>query len=157
MKDNYVRTVMADPYLSSIVATDGDTIRGMIDWGGKLLMPDQSFRLWGVNAYETTRRGTWDNDLPAAEVTAKIKKGKEAKVILQTKMDAADIVSFQSLYSPSKTVAELRKRKLRGKYGRWLGILWLHMPETDAGPAEVIEWNQWLIDNGYGYEYMRTR
>ena len=151
MRDNYVRTVMPTPGSDSIKATDGDTVSGLIDWGGKIWMPDQTFRLWGVNAFETSRRGSWDNGLHPDEVKRKIARGKEAKRLLQEKMDAADLVTFQSLYSPARTLFELRKRKLKGKYGRWLGVLWIHTGD------ETIEWNQWLIDNDYGYEYMRTR
>ena len=130
--DNYYRR------LKNVLVKDGDTVSADIDLGFNCKLEDQDIRLYGVNAYETTRRGSWDNNLTENEIIAKITRGKEAKNQLINFIKKSRYVYFQSKVAP---------KKVKGKYGRWLGILWLQTPE------ETINFNKWLVENDYGFEY----
>lgn len=134
--DNYIRQITITD------VKDADTVVFDIDLGFNCTLKNQTGRLYGVNAWETTRRGTWDNDLPKEEVIKKIELGKEATEILKKKIKSAESLYIESKLSPSEVFK-------KGKYGRWLIILFIKKPG-----AEAINWNSWLIENGYGYEYM---
>lgn len=136
--DKYIRKID----IKKII--DADTIVADIGLGFQITLKNQTMRLYGVNAWETTRRGKWDNDLPEEEVQHKIKLGKEATAILEQKANSAFCCYIESKLSPK----ELEARK--GKYGRWLVILWIK--ETEK--SEELNWNEWLIKNDYGYSYM---
>lgn len=123
---------------------DGDTLVGDIELGYGLPFEGQVFRLYGCNAWETSRRGSWDNGLSEEEVLAKIALGKEAEKILEREIElCGKDIWIQSMVSPD----ELQRK---GKYGRWLVKLFLKRPGEDKPYC----WNDWLIENGYGYVYM---
>ena len=135
MHDNFIRE------LRHCTVKDGDTLAGTIRLGFNAELSNQVFRLYGVNAYETTRRGSWDNDLDEKEVQRLISLGKKAKKLLKEHIAKATKIFYQSELSPKKLSKE-------GKYGRWLGTLFLEVE------GETIDWNQYLLDQGLGYEYL---
>jgi len=131
--DNYIRRVR------NVEVVDGDTFRADIDLGFDVWLNRQTFRLYGVNAFETTRRGNWDNGLKESEITAKLKLGKRAKDILINLVDNSAAVYVQSRVKP---------KRLKGKYGRWLCVMWLVDMNGETN------FNDWLIENGMGYKYL---
>jgi endonuclease YncB( thermonuclease family) len=132
MRDSYIRQ------LRNVEVIDGDTVRATIRLGFGVELAYQSIRLYGVNAYETTRRGSWDNDLTPSEVEQKLDLGRCAKKILEQKIEESLYVGFESIISP-KDISR------KGKYGRWLGRLTIYTPD------EYIIWNKYLVEKGYGY------
>jgi endonuclease YncB( thermonuclease family) len=135
-----------DKYIRRVEITkvkDGDTVDCSISLGFKSIIEKQVIRLYGVNAWETTRRGSWDNGLSKEEVQAKIDLGKKAKAILKDRVENAYKVFIESKVSPTEMAR-------KGKYGRWLGVLWIQ----ETKEKEPYNWNEWLVENGYGYKYM---
>jgi endonuclease YncB( thermonuclease family) len=131
--DNYCRE------LRNVVVVDGDTIRATIRLGFGVELAHQQIRLFGVNAYETTRRGKWDDGLSEEEIEEKIRLGKEAGKALNLLLVNCDWVTLTSEVSPKNLTK-------KGKYGRWLGLL--HIAKDD----DVVNWNDELIARGYGYK-----
>lgn len=131
--DNFYRQ------LRNIRVLDGDTVEGDLDLGFNCMLRKQTFRLYGVNAYETTRRGSWDNNLSEDEIKRKIAIGKEAKQKLIEMIDSSIWVFIESKVAP---------KKLKGKYGRWLVTLWL------VDLHSKVNFNEWLLENEMGYEYL---
>lgn len=123
---------------------DGDTLVGDIELGYGIPFEDQIFRLYGCNAWETSRRGSWDDGLTEAEVAEKIRLGKEAEDILEREIEEAG----KNIWIESKVSPKKLQRK--GKYGRWLVILYIQKPSN----PKPYNWNEWLVRNGYGYTYM---
>lgn len=95
-RDEFVRRVR------NIKVIDGDTFEAEVELGfgkvwekvGRRKLP--RFRLLGINAPETSRRGSWDNNMTETQVNAEIAKGEEAKRWLAEKLGAADEVYIQS-------------------------------------------------------------
>lgn len=135
LKPNYLRKLI----LETIIVKDGDTLEATIDLGFESLLTNQVFRLYGVNAYETTRRGKWDDGLSEEEIQEKLQLGKDAELLLQSKVWTADEVWYDSKISPK----DLRKK---GKYGRWLGTLYIY------SEGEILNWNKFLVEQGYGFD-----
>tara|TARA_B110000967_G_C18389359_1_gene319174 strand:- start:189 stop:524 length:336 start_codon:yes stop_codon:yes gene_type:complete len=92
---------------------DGDTVTCTIDCGFGVKLTKQKIRLYGINCPEM--RG--DNKV----------KGKESRDALRAKLMHKDILL--------KTIKDKK-----GKYGRYLGILYL-------GEENI---NDWIVDNNYG-------
>lgn len=98
---------------------DGDTIRLDIDVGFGIWIHDQTVRLFGINAPEV--RGSQRPE------------GLVSRDALRAKIMLVDV----RLHT---------QKDKKGKYGRWLGTLWVPGPAMD-GPWENI--NDWMVDNGY--------
>ena len=92
---------------------DGDTITCTVDCGFGVKLTKQKFRLFGINCPEM--RG--ENKI----------KGKESRDALRAKLADKKILI--------KTVKDKK-----GKYGRYLGIIYL-------GEENI---NDWIVENGYG-------
>jgi endonuclease YncB( thermonuclease family) len=133
MHDAFIREIR------DVRVIDGDTITGCIRLGFGIELTHQVFRLYGINAYETTRRGRWDNELPEEEVQSKIALGKAGKTRLDELVNAASAITIKSIVSPSA-------RSRSGKFGRWLVNLYIEIE------GSIIHWNEVLVDEGYGYE-----
>jgi len=125
MKDKYVRKA------SSVRVVDGDTIEATIDLGYHTQVITQTFRLHGIDAYET-RRGAWYKKLPKEEGERLLELGKKAKSLVQDLVNTADEVWIQSIKGSSK-----------GKYGRWLAILFAYHHE------KCINVNSLLVKKGF--------
>ncbi len=97
-------------------AYDGDTITCDIDLGFGVVLQSQNIRLIGLNAPEVRGKSRQDGLKSRDALRSKI-VGKW--IILETKKDK------------------------KGKYGRWLGNIWLE--------DECI--NDWLISEGYAEKY----
>ncbi len=107
---------------------DGDTIRVDINLGFGIWARNQVIRLYGVNTPEL--RGGTD--------TTK-EHGRMAKEFVQKMLEDHELV------------LETKKDK-KGKYGRWLGIIWVRYAD------EKLEWvslNESLLTEGYSKEYMK--
>lgn len=93
---------------------DADTITVNIDLGFKMHLAKQKIRLYGINAPEMRgperAKGTISRDALRERILGKT-------IHLRTV-----------------------KKKLKGKYGRWLGIIYMENGENI---------NQWLVDEGY--------
>lgn len=133
MRDSYIRE------LRDLKVLDGDTVRGTLRLGFGVDLYYQTFRLYGVNAYETTRRGSWDNGLSEDEILEKLNKGKQAKKALQELIEDSYYTGFSSVVSP-------KDQQEKGKYGRWLGVLYLYS-HADG----ILNWNDFLLKKDYGY------
>lgn len=98
---------------------DGDTITCNIDLGLGIVLNQQKFRLYGINAPEikgiTKSNGITSRDALAGKILNK-------EVIIHTFNDK------------------------KGKYGRYLGIIYL----------DGLNINQWLLDNHFAIKYMDT-
>tara|TARA_B110000967_G_C18473605_1_gene358594 strand:- start:244 stop:579 length:336 start_codon:yes stop_codon:yes gene_type:complete len=92
---------------------DGDTVTCTIDCGFGVKLTKQKIRLYGINCPEM--RG--DNKV----------KGKESRDALRVKL-------------MNKTILLKTIKDKKGKYGRYLGILYL-------GDENI---NDWIVDNNYG-------
>src|SRR6056297_1383530 len=103
-------TYIYNAYVSDVY--DGDTITVTIDCGFGLKMEKQKIRLYGI-------------DTPEVRGEEK-EKGKKVRDILREKVLKKDIIL--------KTIKDKK-----GKYGRYLGILFLD--------GENL--NEWLVKNGY--------
>ena len=95
---------------------DGDTITVSIDCGFGIVLKDQKIRLLGINAPEVRGEQRESGLVTRDRLREKI-DGKQ--VLLKTKKDK------------------------KGKYGRWLGTIWL-------GDEDV---NQWLLTEGLAKVY----
>jgi len=95
---------------------DGDTITVSIDCGFGIVLKDQKIRLLGINAPEVRGEQRESGLVTRDRLREKI-DGKQ--VLLKTKKDK------------------------KGKYGRWLGTIWIE--EEDV--------NQWLLTEGLAQEY----
>lgn len=135
--DKFIRRVEVEE------VQDGDTITVAIDLGFKSWLHDQRCRLYGVNAFETTRRGSWDDGLTEEEVDHRIGLGKKAALELELRARSAHTCWIESKVSPEEIAR-------KGKYGRWLVVLWIQ----DEPDKEPYSWNEWLIENEFGYRYM---
>ena len=92
---------------------DGDTITCTVDCGFGVKLTKQKFPLFGINCPEM--RG--DDKI----------KGRESRDALRSKLENKKILI--------KTVKDKK-----GKYGRYLGIIYL-------GDENI---NDWIVENGYG-------
>lgn len=95
---------------------DGDTITCTISLGFDIELKDQKIRLLGINAPEVRGEQRESGLVTRDRLREKI-DGKQ--VLLKTKKDK------------------------KGKYGRWLGTIWIE--EEDV--------NQWLLSEGLAQEY----
>ena len=105
--DSYVRRLI------DVRVIDGDTVEGTVDLGYYATLTKRKFRLFGINAYEVSRRGRWDDNLSVAEIEEHIRKGKLAKQLVIELAQSAKAVYIESIKSE------------QGKYGRWLARLWI--------------------------------
>jgi len=106
-------------YVYSAIVTgvfDGDTITVDINLGFSVTLKDQKIRLLGINAPEVRGEQRESGLVTRDRLREKI-DGKQ--VLLKTKKDK------------------------KGKYGRWLGTIWIE--EEDV--------NQWLLTEGLAQEY----
>ena len=97
-------------------AYDADTITCDIDLGFGVILQAQKIRLLGINAPEVRGECRPDGIISRDALRSKI-VGKW--IILETKKDK------------------------KGKYGRWLGTVWLE--------GECV--NDWLVSEGYAEKY----
>lgn len=88
-------------YRAKVVSIyDADTVRLDIDLGCNIWIKNEPIRLYGINAYEV--RG------------AERELGLAAKAFVEERMQAGDEVLLQT------------HKDGKGKYGRWLGIIWVN-------------------------------
>lgn len=103
---------------------DGDTVYGVIDWGGGHKDVDFGLRMYGLGCEEITRRSKY----PEPERSERHAKGLESAAFFKRMVRAADTFP----YFPVKS----HKPSGRGKYaGRILGEMFL--PETGAIAANT--------------------
>lgn len=106
--DSYTRR------LRNIRVIDGDTIEAEVDLGFGVILGGggrkKKIRFEGIDAYETTRRGTWDQHLSEDEILVSIERGKEGKRLVE------DLTAKGRVYLKSTAWSD-------GKYGRLLGVV----------------------------------
>ena len=95
-----------------IKVVDGDTVDLMVDLGFRQFMRDR-FRLFGIAAWE-----------PRGEEKEKGLKAKEALI---------------RLIEGNELIVYTHKNDKRGKYGRWLTVIWI----------KDINVNEWLVREGH--------
>lgn len=105
---------------------DGDTIVADIDLGFRVVLHEQYVRLYGINTPEM--RGA-EKEAGHAARSAVLKW----------------LVSVNGAERVMEVVIETFKDK-KGKYGRWLGLVFPHDYQL-AGDGTHL--NKWLVDNGY--------
>jgi len=101
---------------------DGDTCRLDIDLGMGIWLRNESVRLFGINAPEV--RG------------AEKKAGKISRDALRQWIINKQIII--------KTIANSRGKDKKGKYGRYLAVLWV---QDDVGDWYNV--NERLVDEGF--------
>ena len=113
---------MIDPpyiYRAEVLSVyDGDTLLLDIDLGFGVWLHNQTIRLFGLNAPEL--RGP---ERP---------QGIAAREALKQKLPVGSVVQIQT------------EKDKKGKYGRWLGTIWVPHVETET---ENI--NAWMVTHGY--------
>lgn len=92
---------------------DGDTVRVDIDLGCKVWLNDEPIRLYGINAPEI--------------------RGEERPEGLKS------LAFLETLIQPGDEILLKTYRDKKGKYGRWLGEIWVDGKNV----------NQLLVENGY--------
>ena len=95
---------------------DGDTLTCTIDCGFGVRLAKQKIRLFGINAPEV--RGNEKEE------------GKKSRDAIREKLMGKDII-----------LKSIKDKK--GKYGRYLGIIYL---EEDGNRVNI---NDWLVENNY--------
>ena len=106
-------------YKANVISVyDGDTITCNIDLGFGIIIKKQKIRLYGINTPEL--RGD--------------DKEKEKGIIARDKV--------RELINGKEIILQSIKDK-KGKYGRWLGIIYINN----------ININDWLIENNYAVKY----
>ena len=130
--DNYHRNVK-----SIKLITDGDTFTCTVDLGYGVSI-EETYRFAGINAYETTRRGSWDNDLTKEEIDAHLDKGKQARARVRELLKEYAVAVWVVSSKPDKFE--------KGKYGRYLGTIWI----KDGG-GQSVNVNKLLVDEGLAY------
>jgi endonuclease YncB( thermonuclease family) len=103
---------------TDISVTDGDTIKCDVQLNFGVVLDDQDFRLHGINAYETTKRGDWDKGLKETEIKRLIELGKKATVRVEEVVENAKTVSIE-------VIVDKEGQADKGKYGRWLAVIWI--------------------------------
>jgi len=110
-------------YRSTLVKIiDGDTIDVDLDLGFSVVLKKQRIRLYGINTPESRTRDLEEK-----------RYGLAAKARLRELLENSDTL----------TVKTSIDKKVRGKYGRILGTIYL----------DDINVNQLLVDEGYAIEY----
>lgn len=100
---------------------DGDTWYLDIDLGFGTWLHEQSIRLYGIDTPEL--------------------RGEE-------RPEGLEVLDIVNEWCPDGTVVYLQSYKGRkGKYGRWLGMIWPEGWDTSV--------NQRLLDEGHATEYMK--
>ena len=97
---------------------DGDTFLLFVDLG----MDGWTFseiRLSGIDAYETTRRGRWDDGMTPEQVEECIQRGHAAKAFARDKILNAENIIVQTFRR------DTTGRTKKGKFGRWIGDVWV--------------------------------
>ena len=116
---NYMESNMFYKYKANVISVyDGDTITCNIDLGFGIIIKKQKIRLYGINTPEL--RGD--------------DKEKEKGIIARDKV--------RELINGKEIILQSIKDK-KGKYGRWLGIIYINN----------ININDWLIENNYAVKY----
>lgn len=105
-----------------IKVTDGDSIYCNFDMGFGIKFDDQRVRLADIDAPET--------------------KGEERELGLISSNILTELILGKDVYI--ETVLNTKYREKKGKWGRWLAIIWL---------VDGTNVNQWLVDNGYAVKY----
>lgn len=98
---------------------DGDTVTLAVNCGFGIVLPKEKIRLYGIDAKEM--RGEQKID------------GKIARDALREKILHKDII-----------LESIKDKK--GKYGRWLGKIFLQDGD------ELLDINKWMIENEYAQE-----
>lgn len=107
---------------------DGDTIKGDIYLGWNIVLKDQTIRLLGFDAWETSRRRR------SVDVTdEEIKKGKIAEEELR------------ELIRRCYEIYLVPGQEERGYYGRVLGKLYLKMPYK----KRLLDVSKYMIQHGH--------
>lgn len=132
-QDNGARSV------TDVEVIDGDTIRCDVQLGADIVLHDQTFRLYGINAYETSRRGTWDDDLTEDQIQAHLEQGAKGKEAMEKIVEQGITIQF---------VVEKGKYK-KGKYGRWLCTVWTVDEKKEKRDVNV---NMLLVEKGLAVE-----
>ena len=101
---------------------DGDTITCNIDLGFKIKLYKQKIRLFGINTPEV--------------------RGSEREEGLKSKQKLKDLIE-------NKTVKLYSIKDKKGKYGRWLGIIYIDDLENSENS---INCNRALLEGGYAKE-----
>lgn len=115
-------------YKAEVVSVyDGDTITCDIDLGFGIIMRKQKIRLYGINTPEI--RGSQRPD------------GLRSRLALTDMLDRAGY-----------TITLRTIRDGKGKFGRWLGVVFINSFDGD-GTDHEINVNDWLVDNGYAQRY----
>lgn len=128
------RTKTMYEYNAKVISVyDADTITVDIDLGFGTWLHNQKVRLYGINAYEVRRNKA---KKIGDEHVAKGKAGRDAVRQIMADCDNQIII---------KTVA-----KAKGKYGRWLAIVYVDTELKNAALATVnyrtmAELNDWLV------------
>lgn len=148
MKDNYLRrAIIREIY-------DGDTITKCdVDLGYDCWNHNQSFRLYGINTPEI-KTGT----------AASKELGRLARDTFRTLLDLAD---GQCYLQSIKESLKDEKRNKKGKYGRWLAIVYLHLPDNvsmkingfDFNPPNGVPvcYNDLVVSLGLGKLYLKDK
>lgn len=95
---------------------DGDTITVDIDLGFDMILRNQKIRLLGINTPEV--------------------RGKEREAGLKSRDALRELIG-------SKWIMIKTQKDKKGKYGRWLGTIYLAEENV----------NEWLIKEGFAEEY----
>jgi endonuclease YncB( thermonuclease family) len=94
---------------------DADTIYGTVDNGFSIKFEDQTFRLYGINAYEirrNSRKGIGDEH---------VKLGKIAAAVVEDFIPDGTEVIIETIKSGDK-----------GKYGRYLALVYVPIAGNEA-------------------------
>jgi len=100
---------------------DGDTITCNIDLGMGVWLSKQKIRLWGINAPEL--------------------KGETREAGIGARDHLQKLIMAPGAVLPAMIILETRKDR-RGKYGRWLGIVW-------AGEKYEMDVNTVMVADGH--------
>jgi micrococcal nuclease len=122
MKVDYIyRCVVTSVY-------DGDTCTVDIDQGFGNWKHGEKIRLYGINTPEI-RGGT-----------------KESKELAKAARDRLKDLVLRNAKDKEVFIETIRDKK--GKYGRYLGVLWVQ-PKGNEDPSAVVEVNATLVDEGH--------
>ena len=123
---------------------DGDTVVCDIDQGMHDWKHDQRIRMLGINTPEI--RGDQKEAGKRATWFLKVLLGMS----IETTHLGSDAEEFTDTGVPSPIMLQTHKDKT-GKYGRWLGTLWIdidHINKTTAHDC-WINVNEWMVDSGH--------
>lgn len=131
---------------------DGDTFDADVNLGFDVTFSNQRFRMYGIDAYETSlKRGTDE---------AGKAKGIEIKNNLNQIINAGTQLIIETFKDP------------KDKYGRYLAVVWipqerfailegvyeatktLDIPSTEVAGTKYRNLNEWMVGSGFAKRYL---